>query len=244
MTFGRITLIVFSIVLLLSISCKEAIPTPITDEASHFALSDTTSATKTTMGPTVIDLAPPPLSQFIRRIFQDSQGTMWMGTNGDGVIRYNGTSVDYFSIDEGFNGEAVRAILEDKNGKIWFGTNRGITSYDLTTYTTTGKPSFTNYTEAQGLKESNVWSMLLDAEGTLWIGALNGVNSYDGTTFKPFALPETVVDNSRGVSSTKIVHSIMEDTQRTFMVCFKRWCLYLGWDFSRFLIYKRWTCGK
>ena len=55
--------------------------------------------------------------------------------------------------------------------------------------------------------------MLLDAEGTLWIGALNGVNSFDGTTFKPFALPETVVDNSRGVSSTKVVHSIMEDTR-------------------------------
>lgn len=39
---------------------------------------------------------PPPvavqISEFVRRIFQDSRGDMWFGTNGDGVIRYDGTS--------------------------------------------------------------------------------------------------------------------------------------------------------
>mgnify|MGYP000651604032 CR=1 FL=1 len=159
------------------------------------------------------NLSPPPLSQFIRRIFQDSQGSLWMGTNGDGVIRYNGTSVDYFSIDEGFNGEAVRAILEDKDGTLWFGTNRGLVSYNLNATTSRSKPTFINYAEAQGLTANNIWSMLLDSKGTLWIGAVSGINTYDGTTFTPFPLPETSVDNSRGVSSTTIVHSIMEDTK-------------------------------
>jgi hypothetical protein len=75
-------------------------------------------------------LTPPRISDFVRRIFQDNSGNLWFGTNGDGVIRYNGDSLQYFSIDEGFGGVAVRGIIEDKKGNVWFGTERGITKYD------------------------------------------------------------------------------------------------------------------
>ncbi len=32
-------------------------------------------------------LEPQRISDFVRRIFQDKQGNLWFGTNGDGVIR-------------------------------------------------------------------------------------------------------------------------------------------------------------
>jgi hypothetical protein len=64
----------------------------------------------------------PAISEFIRRIFQDTSGNFWFGTNGDGVVRYNGDALEYFSIKEGFGGHAVRGILEDKKGNVWFGT--------------------------------------------------------------------------------------------------------------------------
>ena len=38
------------------------------------------------------------ISPFVRRIFQDQVGSMWFGTNGDGVIRYQGDSLQYLSV--------------------------------------------------------------------------------------------------------------------------------------------------
>jgi hypothetical protein len=57
------------------------------------------------------------ISAFVRRIFQDQSGNLWFGTNGDGIVRYDGDSLEYFSINEGFGGVAVRGIVEDQEGK-------------------------------------------------------------------------------------------------------------------------------
>ena len=145
------------------------------------------------------------LSQFVRRIFQDKNGNLWFGTNGDGVIRYDGDALKYFSIDEGFGGVAVRGIVGDKAGNVWFGTEGGLTKYD-------GK-SFTNFTEKDGLVNNDVWSLTIDSKGVIWIGTLQGVSRFNGKAFTFFDLPETESDPNRGVTSTRIVHSIMEDSK-------------------------------
>lgn len=145
------------------------------------------------------------LSQFIRRIFQDKNGDMWFGTNGDGVIRYNGDTLEYFSLDEGFGGLAVRGIAGDSKGNVWFGTERGLTVYNGT--------SFSNFSEKDGLIHNDVWSLLIDRNGTIWVGTLGGVCYFDGKAFTHFALPEAEPDSLRGVTSAWIVHSIMEDSK-------------------------------
>lgn len=144
-----------------------------------------------------------PISMFVRRIHKDSRGAFWFGTNGDGVARYNG-KLEYFSKDQGFGGHAVRGIVEDEAGNVWFGTSEGITKYDGT--------SFTNYTSQNGLIHDDVWSITIDTEGIIWLGTLGGVCTFDGQSFETFELPESKSDSTRGVTSSKIVHSIMQDS--------------------------------
>ncbi|MBX2981523.1 MAG: hypothetical protein KF843_02525 [Flavobacteriales bacterium] len=36
------------------------------------------------------------ISEYIRRMFQDREGNIWFGTNGDGVCRYDGRSLVYY----------------------------------------------------------------------------------------------------------------------------------------------------
>ncbi len=145
------------------------------------------------------------ISDFVRRVFQDKCGNMWFGTNGDGVIRYEENSLEYFSIKEGFGGVAVRGIVEDKEGNVWFGTNGGVTKYD--------GEFFTNFTEQDGLINNDVWSIFIDSKGIIWIGTLQGACRFNGEVFTPFELPETEPDYLRGVTSARIVHSIMEDSK-------------------------------
>lgn len=153
-------------------------------------------------GPDVLPAADA-ISAYVRRIFEDSKGNHWFGTNGDGVARYDGTSLQYFSTREGFSGDAVRGIVEDKDGNVWFGTDGGVTRYDGRT--------FTNYSGKNGLADRDVWSIFVDRKGIIWVGTLQGISRFDGKGFTPFPIPESAPDYSRGVTSARIVHSIMED---------------------------------
>lgn len=179
-------------------------------QLSSIAQSDSTESSRTSgINPkqkseiNFVEDNPDPISDFIRRIHQDKQGDLWLGTNGDGVVRYDGKFFDFFSLNQGFGGTAVREILEDQAGNLWFGTNGGVSKYD-------GK-TFTNYTEKNGLISNDVWSMEIDKAGIIWIGTLEGPCYFDGKIFTPFPLPETRIDPNRGVTSARIVHSILQD---------------------------------
>ncbi|MBK6832036.1 MAG: hypothetical protein IPG92_15480 [Flavobacteriales bacterium] len=70
------------------------------------------------------------LTEYVRRIFQDSQGRYWFGSNGDGIHRYDPGSgaglLEVFITDDGLAGSQVTGILEDRNGHIWISTDGGV----------------------------------------------------------------------------------------------------------------------
>ena len=202
------------LLLLILLSCngqnKTNLPQDITVESNTISNDTTPQENQLTnqnydYGLAFLQLTPQRISEFVRRIFQDKSGNLWFGTNGDGVIRYNGDSLEYFSVYEGFGGFAVRGIVEDKEGNVWFGTSGGVTKYD--------GESFTNFTEKDGLINNDVWSIAIDRNGIIWIGTLQGVSRFNGEVFTPFTIPEAVPDYTRGVTSARIVHSIMEDSK-------------------------------
>jgi ligand-binding sensor domain-containing protein len=146
---------------------------------------------------------PAQISEYVREVFQDREGNYWFGTNGDGVSRYDGSSLTYFSLAEGFGGVAVRGILQAPDGAMWFATNGGVSRYEA--------GSFTNFTMADGLSDDSVWSMMQDRAGTLWVGTHNGVCRFDGTSFIPFPLPRAEVENPDSRFSPKVVFGMFED---------------------------------
>lgn len=160
------------------------------------------------------------ITAYISSIFQDRTGVLWFGTIGRGVIRYNGTSIHYFSTPEGFAGKEVRDIVGDQLGNVWFATEEGICKYSPTSKAKLSG-AFVNYSEKDGLINKDVWSLALDREGSLWIGTLQGVCRYDpianreqkGKAFSYFPLPKAEPDDSRRITSDEIVHDIMEDSQ-------------------------------
>jgi ligand-binding sensor domain-containing protein len=143
------------------------------------------------------------VSQYIRSIFQDSDGNLWFGTLGEGVVRYNGKTLTYYSHPDGFINKTVYAINEDQKGNLWFGTDEGVYKYD-------GK-TFRNYNQKDGLTQIDISrkSILVDKSGTIWVGTHGGVFKYDpladkngGQSFSLF----------KELSSINIA-GIMEDTR-------------------------------
>jgi ligand-binding sensor domain-containing protein len=135
------------------------------------------------------------ISQVVRMMYQDSKGVFWFGAEG-GAFKLAGDSLIH-----------IKDIAEDKDGKIWIGHTDGISSIDGT--------SVTNYYESDGLISNDVWCIETDVNGNVWIGTIAGTCIFDGHGFTNFELPEGKIDTTVGVSSTKMIHNILEDSKKT-----------------------------
>ncbi len=146
------------------------------------------------------------ISQVVRTIFQDSEGTFWFGTQ-NGAFKLQGDSLIPIDkiISESGKGVTIKDIIEGKDGKIWFGHSDGVSSID--------KDIVTNYYESDGLISNDVWSIEADNQGNIWIGTIDGTSVFNGKNFAKFSLPEGKIDSTVGVSSPKIVHNIFKDSK-------------------------------
>lgn len=151
------------------------------------------------------------LCQHVRRIFQDSRGDIWIGTNIYDLMRYNGDSLEHFTRAGGIDMGRITGIVEDAEGNVWFGTYRGLWKYDPAK--SQGAASFSNFTEKDGLRHHEVWNMIIDRHGTLWVGTMEGVSTFDGTTFKDFAFPQPDIVNEDYVLSPNRINYITKDRQ-------------------------------
>ncbi|HXC06801.1 MAG TPA: two-component regulator propeller domain-containing protein, partial [Bacteroidia bacterium] len=113
-------------------------------------------------------------------LFQDSQGTVWIGTNNGICTWTNGhiTPVLKTRITS-----PVTHILEDHLHRIWYGSSDGlgmISANNLTVYTT-----------ASGLSHNKVRYVYEDQEGIFWIATYGGgINRLkDGKLFSFHTLP-------------------------------------------------------
>ncbi len=147
--------------------------------------------------------------EFVRSMYQDTKGNYWFGTNGDGIIRYDGKLLEKMNI-EGINPRMrVMTIVEDKAGNIWFGTCEGLLKYD-------GK-KFTCFSKKEGLPgdDPEIWGLTIDKNGLIWVGSIGGVSHFDGKKFTPFALPASKVENRQRMLSDKLALKIIADKSGT-----------------------------
>ncbi len=98
---------------------------------------------------------PVPEALNITCMLEDKDGNVWFGTMGNGIYRYNGTTLDNFlnNNDAVFNlgstNQLILDMLQDKNGNIWFSSwnGGGVWRYD-------GK-EFKNFLPSEDYYKSN-----------------------------------------------------------------------------------------
>jgi len=202
----RINIVLFIFSSLIFLSCKGVV--------NKSNLQNTISLKKINSQSIILQDNPlnKQISQVVRTIFQDSKGDIWFGTQ-NGAFRLRNKKLIHFDgiKSETGKGVTIKDITEDKNGKIWLGHTNGVSCVD--------EEKYTNYYQSDGLISNDVWSIASDSVGKIWIGTVEGVSVFDGQEFANFELPEGFIDPTRGVSSTKMVHCIMEDYKGTMWFC-------------------------
>lgn len=114
-------------------------------------------------------------NDFINTIAQDSENTIWIGTQG-GLNKYIPESDSFEVVTEldGLKNDAIKGILDDKNKHLWLSTEDGIIKYDTSTKKTI------NYDVGDGLqsKEFIASSCLITSKGEYVFGGINGFNIF------------------------------------------------------------------
>jgi ligand-binding sensor domain-containing protein/class 3 adenylate cyclase len=143
---------------------------------------------------------------FISAACEDSQGRLWFGTLGGGLVKYErGTFTTYLGEDIAHSN--IRAIYEDSKHRLWLATYGG------------GLCQFKNgaitsvLSAAQGLSSDYVLGITEDAEGRLWLATTRGTGPLtivtpDGNVAKAYTPDST----GEGVSN-KNAHFVVRDKQ-------------------------------
>jgi PAS domain S-box-containing protein len=103
-------------------------------------------------------------SSTINTVFQDSRDYLWFGTEGGGLVKYDGISYEIFNKNTGLSGEYITDIVEDDNNNIIVATRySGIFVYD-------GFQFFKSFNERNKLLSSNkIFKLLKTADGVVAI---------------------------------------------------------------------------
>jgi len=95
-------------------------------------------------------------------LFVDRGGSVWIGTDDDGLYRIVDGSVDHFSTNDGLTGRGVSGFYEDREGNLWVATDGGVDLFRNTPVTT--------YSMDEGLSSGAVPTVLAASDGTVWAG--------------------------------------------------------------------------
>jgi ligand-binding sensor domain-containing protein len=117
---------------------------------------------------------------FVRVLHFDPDGALWIGSNLDGLLKYQAGQWTAYTTANGLSGNAIRGLVRDKEGSLWIGVRGGGLNR-------LKDGAFTVYREKDGLVNDNVQSLFMDRTGTLWVSTRQGVTAIrDGryTTYR------------------------------------------------------------
>ena len=104
----------------------------------------------------------------VRTIYEDSDGTIWLGTNDEGLHKLTLDEQVVYNMQNGLPNNSIRAITRDKSGNLWIGTAAGVVYL-----TPDGKiitPQFEPGSVAKGIITTHLYC---DTSGRVWLITAN-----------------------------------------------------------------------
>jgi signal transduction histidine kinase/ligand-binding sensor domain-containing protein len=113
----------------------------------------------------------------IHAVLRDSDGNVWIGALGQGLIRIREDlgrprRLESFSRRDGLSADRVWCLLEDREHDIWVGTQDGLNRLR--------DEKITTLTEREGLASASVHALAAGAGGAVWASTSAGIGRIDG----------------------------------------------------------------
>ncbi|MEX0996812.1 MAG: two-component regulator propeller domain-containing protein [Flavobacteriaceae bacterium] len=159
-----------------------------------------------------------PDNLYVLDLFVDSKERLWMGTYGNGLIKFNpnDSTINQYTIRKhdprAIHYNDILSIYEDYTGTIWFGTDgAGVSYYDeyLEKFN-----SFTNNQTPEGVNIDVVRAITIDQKNNIWIGTSGkGLTKYsvDSGNWHTFLIENSSLKSNR-------IMSLITDTENDIWI--------------------------
>ncbi len=109
-------------------------------------------------------------------IYEDREQNLWIGSEGQGLYRFQQQSIQSYSKEQGLIDRNVYPIYQDRNGAIWIGAwYKGLSRFY--------QEKFTNSTISDNPRNRLVTAIAEDNRGRLWVATHGGVNVFHDGRF-------------------------------------------------------------
>jgi ligand-binding sensor domain-containing protein/signal transduction histidine kinase len=125
------------------------------------------------------DPGAPPKIQYpggvISALLADKDGALWVGTFGNGLLRYYNGVWSSLKKTDGLGDDFVVSLAEDREGSLWVGTREGLSQLTDVKLPTLGIKDGLGWETALGVSAS--------PRGGVWVGTPVGAAYFDGQSF-------------------------------------------------------------
>jgi signal transduction histidine kinase len=144
--------------------------------------------------------------EHISALYADEAGVLWIGTDGRGLVRFDGDKWINYTVRNGLLGDSVAYLIEDLQGYLWIGSNAGLmrAPKQALNAVAAGVTNFVSchaYGKRDGLPTSECTAgsqpaACRTADGRLWFPTTKGLASVDPARLSINTNPPPVVIES------------------------------------------------
>jgi PAS domain S-box-containing protein len=122
----------------------------------------------------------------ITSLAEGPDGSIWIGTEGAGLLRYRQDSLQVFDRTQGLPENTVRSLTVDGQGRIWAGT---ASSGVLRIAPPFGRSDVRLYASRDGLPDGTINDVTAAPDGSIWVAAAGGAHFIDENGVHTVSLP-------------------------------------------------------
>jgi ligand-binding sensor domain-containing protein/two-component sensor histidine kinase len=122
----------------------------------------------------------------VRNVMEASDGTYWISTYDDGIIRYRNGDFSQITSEDGLASNRVLISIEGDDGSIWIATYGGVTRFK------DGESQ--SFAIQEGLPNNAVMNLLKDDKGRIWASTFGGIAWFDGLKFQSITQEDGLPD--------------------------------------------------
>ncbi|MFV0554724.1 MAG: two-component regulator propeller domain-containing protein [Mangrovibacterium sp.] len=124
----------------------------------------------------------------------DDSGNLWIGTIGNGLIKYNPNSSKFTAHKKilDLNTASIYSICHDDSGNLWMGTENGLAKYNI------ANDTFSKYDKKDGSQGQAYYpiSSMKGLDGKLYFGGTNGLTIINPSKLTPNKhLPKVIISD-------------------------------------------------
>lgn len=123
----------------------------------------------------------------VRNVMEASDGSYWISTYDDGIVRYKEGEYEQITAEEGIISNRVLDSVEGDDGSVWIATYGGVTRYL--------EGEFQSFAIQEGLPNNAVMNLMRDEDGTIWAATFGGIAWFDGLKFQSITVEDGLPDD-------------------------------------------------